>query len=316
VFVYRDDIHLPQLDLWLDPRRPRPRAFISHAHGDHIGRHEWTLTTPATARLLRHRLGGALAIDERPFGESFDLGPARAKLHPAGHILGAAQLEIEQRGERLVYTGDFRLKPSATVGPAAPISCDTLIMECTFGRPHCRFPPREQVFARFVEEVVALWKEGRTPVLLAYALGRSQELLKLLQPVPWRVHLARPIYQMVKVYEELGIEFGPYELARPGASDGALLVVPPHWGRSELVRRARAPCRIALTGWAADGRPPYAADRCLPFSDHADFDELVEYVETARPRAVYTLQAEAMFLAELRARGFSAHPVESKVWMG
>ena len=312
MFVWRNDLYVPKADLWLDPRKRKRRAFVSHAHGDHIGRHEQTFATRATAALMRARLG-PLAIVELEFGEWRDLGNgSRLRLHPAGHVIGAAQVEIEQDGERLVYTGDFRLESSETCAPAAIVPCDVLVMECTFGRPHYRFPPRSEVVPELVAELRRVLAAGGTPILLAYAVGRAQELMKLLEPFSFRLALAPVVHAMVKVYEDLGIQFAPYEIARAGGTDGCVLLVPPHLSNSKYVSMATSPVLIAATGWARDGAPPYRADKSYALSDHADFDELVRYVENARPREVYTMHGFDEFREHLRERGFSAHAVTAR----
>jgi Cft2 family RNA processing exonuclease len=313
MFQFRQDLFVPAARMWLDPKKPRHFAFVSHAHGDHIARHEHALATPATARLMEHRLGD-LRIQRLPFAEPLQLNAdVQVTLYPAGHILGAAQIALDVRGERLVYTGDFRLKKSATADLAQIVPCDVLIMECTFGRPHYQFPPREDVLPELVETIRQLLRDGQTPVLLAYSLGRSQELLSLLRGEGLRFFLAPPIYFTVKVYEELGVSLGEYEMARPGRVQGGVLMVPPHASRSRLVKRAERPVLLAATGWARDGAPPYPADRCFPFSDHADFDELLEYVEKAAPREVYVINGFEDFCEHLRARGVRAYPASTKV---
>jgi Cft2 family RNA processing exonuclease len=313
MFVWRDDLFVPHADLWLDPGKRRARAVVSHAHGDHIGRHQNTFATKATAALMRARLG-PLQIEELAFGEWRDVGGGcRLRLHPAGHILGAAQVEIERNGERLVYTGDFRLERSETCEPAVIVPCDVLVMECTFGKPHYRFPPRAEVVPKLAADLKALLDDGATPILLAYALGRGQEMMKLLEPYGLPLAIAPQLHAMVKIYEEQGIRFGPYELARPGATRGKVVLLPPHASTSKLVLQAQRPVLIAATGWACDGAPPYRADRCYALSDHADFDELMRYVEVARPREVYTVHGFDEFRDHLRERGVFAHPVTAKV---
>lgn len=312
MFVWRDDLFVPAADLWLDPGRRRARAFVSHAHGDHIGRHRAIFATRATAALMRARLG-PLDVEELAWGEWRELGgDCRLRLHPAGHILGAAQVEIERRGERLVYTGDFRLERSETCEPATIVPCDVLVMECTFGRPHYRFPPRAEVVPRLVEGLREALAEGRTPILLAYAVGRGQELMKLLEPHGFELALAPALHAMVAIYESQGIRFGPYELARPGQTHGKVVLVPPHASSSRLVREAHRPLLIAATGWAQDGAPPYRADRSYPLSDHADFDELLRYATECGAREVYTMHGFDEFRDHLRARGIHAHPASAR----
>ncbi len=315
MFVWREDLYVPGADLWLDPGKRRRRAFVSHAHGDHIGRHAQIFATRETAAFMRARLG-PLQITELPFGEWHDLGRGyRLRLHPAGHVLGAAQAEIEHESERFVYTGDFRLERSETCEPGVIVPCDVLVMECTFGRPHYRFPPRKEVVPELAADLARVLAAGGTPVLLAYSLGRAQELMKLLEPYALPLALAPPVVAMVKVYESLGVRFAPYAIARPGQTHGKVVVLPPHLASSKLVLQSPAPVLIAATGWSLDGAPPYRCDRSYTLSDHADFDELVRYVETVRPREVYTMHGFDEFRDHLRQRGVFAHPVTARVVM-
>ena len=317
MFVHRRDLFLPRGGLWIDPAQRRSLAFVSHAHGDHIGRHGRVLATPATGRILRHRLG-AVPVTELPFGEPYALpGGGTLSALPAGHILGSAQLLVEDRGSRLVYTGDFKLRDNETAEDCEVVPCDELILETTYGRPHYRFPPRSEVVPQLVDRIETVLQSGGTPTLLAYTLGRSQELLKILQPFDFSIRLAPPIFSMTKVYEELGVQFGAFERALPGQTEGCVLFVPPHAGRSKLVKTAVDPVLIAATGWAMDGQkgPPYPTDFSYPVSDHADFDELLEYVERAQPKVVYTTHGFDEFREHLHHRGIRAHPVESRVSM-
>lgn len=313
MFVQRGkDVHVPAADLWLDPSRSRRFAFVSHAHGDHIGRHEHVVATPATARLMESRLG-VQRVTRLEFGETLTLpGGVELRVHPAGHVLGSAQLEVRHRGERMVYTGDFRLRPSATCEDGVVVPCDVLLMETTYGRPVYRFPPRETVVPALADDLRAVLERGSTPVLLAYALGRAQELLALLAPFALPLRISPAIDAMCRVYRELGVALPEVELARVGQTDGCVVLVPPGARRSRLVRKATNVERIAVTGWGIEGAAavPYDADRAHVLSDHADFDELNEYVDRSGARVVYTTHGAGEFHRHLRERGVSAHPAQ------
>src|SRR5437870_5265870 len=115
VVSFRRGIYLPEIDLWLDPQLPRDIAAVSHAHSDHIQSHAITLTTPATAALMAHRLGSGGRCRTLPFGRRTEFPGFAVTLYPAGHVLGSAQVLIERNGERLLYSGDFKLKPGRSV---------------------------------------------------------------------------------------------------------------------------------------------------------------------------------------------------------
>ena len=143
MFHYASGLRLTSIDLAVDVRTRQTRGFISHAHMDHMAPHELIFCTPATARLVQHRLGQRL-IHELPFGEPLDWDGVRLTTFPAGHILGSAMLLAEEGGTSLLYTGDFKLGASATAEPAEPPHADVLVMETTFGKPQYRMPPRDQ----------------------------------------------------------------------------------------------------------------------------------------------------------------------------
>ncbi|RMF58793.1 MAG: DNA ligase, partial [Calditrichaeota bacterium] len=149
-FYFERDLHIPQIDLWLDSKRVKPFGFISHAHTDHLARHKKVLCSPPTAELAKKRLKST-EYQVLPFGQPWQLDDFTISLHPAGHILGSAQIRLQRNGHSLLYTGDFALNPSFTAEPFELVPADVVIMETTFGRDTYRIPPRKQVAARLVE---------------------------------------------------------------------------------------------------------------------------------------------------------------------
>src|SRR5262244_616099 len=142
-------LHLTGTSLWLDARRKSELSFVSHAHSDHIARHERIIATSPTLRFMTHRLGSLPAALPVPYNRPFVLGPLDVELLPAGHILGSAQIRvIRADGRRIVYTGDLNGTPSLTAEPLQLARCDTLILEATFGHPRYVFPPKPAVLER------------------------------------------------------------------------------------------------------------------------------------------------------------------------
>jgi len=301
IFSYPDSIYLPEMDLWLDPSRKKDLAFVSHAHGDHTGRHKRIISTRVTARILEHRLGVKASMTPE-WGERIELGRGNLTLFPSGHILGAAQSLVEVRGERLLYTGDFKLKPSRTAEPCEPVSCDHLIMECTYGLPQYKFPAREEVEGAFLDCIQTALEQGRVPVVLAYALGRAQEVIRILSERGIRIAVERGVFALATIYEESGMELGSFEDYVPGEYRDRVIVFPPHLWNAPVLRRIPAKMLIAMTGWAVDGRQNswYRSDVAFPLSDHADFDDLVTYVKMVRPGNVYLVHGFPEFADHLR----------------
>src|SRR6266700_3276452 len=208
VVSYQRGIYLPEIDLWLDPQIPRGMAAVSHAHSDHIQSHDVTLATPATAALMGHRLG--TTRNERqggrcrplPFGRRTEFPGFAVTLYPAGHVLGSAQALVEVHGRRLLYSGDFKLKPGRSTEEAEVPEAEGVIMETTFGKPGYVFPPTEEVIDQIRGWVRRAWVDGQIPILFGYALGKSQELLAHLDDLGGEILLERRVYQVVKLYEE------------------------------------------------------------------------------------------------------------------
>ena len=151
IFHYDNGLFLTRAGLGVDVRRRQPRCFVSHAHADHMARHEMAWATPATGRLYRHRLGARHRVREMEYRQPAELGSLRLTAYPAGHCLGSAMLLADDGDTSLLYTGDFKLGPSATSVAAELPSADILVMESTFGRPDYRLPAREDTIAQLVE---------------------------------------------------------------------------------------------------------------------------------------------------------------------
>jgi Cft2 family RNA processing exonuclease len=317
---YREGgLFLPELALWLDPHRPQTglaEVVVSHAHADHIGAHREVILSEPTAHLMRARVGGQRVEHILPFRQPRRFGLGRQPFHvtllPAGHILGSAMAFVEAGGQSLLYTGDFKLSHNlcaepCDVGPAR--GCEMLIMETTFGRPEYRFPPAGTV----MEEIVRFCREGLDqnviPVLLAYSMGKSQELLCGLGGAGLRIVLHEAIAKITRIYEQCGVRFPPYERFDQATARGKVLLCPPQAAQSARVQ-GLGPIRTAVvTGWALESscRFRYGTDAAFALSDHADFADLVEMVKRIGPKKVLTLHGFAADFAQaIRKLGYEA----------
>ncbi len=303
-------IEIEQGLLWLDAKRPKTLGVVTHAHGDHVARHQTILCTPATAEFVRRRAGPGPRFIELDYDAPYAVGDLSLTLLPAGHILGSAMVHIEGPHGSLLYSGDFRAEGGLTCEPARPRPADLLITEATYGRPDHRFPPAAEERKRLVAFARTALSEGQVPLLLAYALGKGQEVLAALAAagVPTDVHGS--IWDLCEVYREQGVRFpGARRLTRE-ATRGRALLVPPRARRSAEVR-ARAPLRVAaVTGWG-DRTIGQGIHEAIRLSDHADFDGLLGLVRAVAPTQVFALHGYAVeFARELRALGYDAEPVE------
>jgi DNA ligase-1 len=306
---YERGVYLPEQDLWLDPWDAKPFAFVSHAHSDHIAPHEEIILSERTSRLLQHRMPGHRTEHVLPFGEKGTVDGLDLMLLPAGHIFGSAQCFLFAGDERLLYTGDFKLRPGKSAERAQWRHADTLIMETTFGLPRYRFPPTEQV----IDQIVAFCREtieaAQVPVLLGYSLGKAQEILCSLDGAGLTPMLHGSVYRMTRIYEQFGQSFCNYVRYNANEVAGKVLICPPSTNRSQMLEKIPHRRVAMISGWAVDPNAiyRYGVDAAFPLSDHADYDDLIRYVGLVQPRRVFTLHGfAAEFASDLRMRGVEA----------
>lgn len=312
---YRAGIYLPEIDLWLDPTTRRERAVVSHAHSDHVRRHGHIIATPDTLHLIAHRYRRPVGGEAVPWGQRQEFSSFSLTLLPAGHVRGSAQVLIERRGQRLLYSGDLKLSPSRTAEPAEVPEADVLVVEATFGRPRYRFPPADEVTRDIVAFCRTVLATGGTPVLLAYALGKAQELMGRLADADLPLVVHPSVEAVCRLYEAMGVPLPPYRLLSSDLAPG-VVICPPHARREPLLAGLRAPRLAFVSGWAVDPslRFRMGVDAAFCLSDHADYDELLEYVRRVGARRIYTVYGFAADLAaDLRARGYDARPLPPPV---
>ncbi|WP_395751273.1 ATP-dependent DNA ligase [Prosthecobacter sp.] len=316
--TYPRGIYVPEADLWLDPHFPSKRAFISHAHSDHVARHEMTFCSEVTRDLMKTRYGYKSEGEMRvlPMREVVEWEGWELRLLPAGHIIGSAMLHLTRKadGATLLYTGDYKLRQGLSSERCELLHADTLIMECTFGLPQFTFPPTAEVVAQVLKFVQETLEDGGIPVLLGYSLGKAQEILCALAEAGHPVMVHKSIWDMTRAVAPLLGKLPEYRLFDAAEAAGHVLLFPPSNGRSIAIKKLKV-CRTAmLTGWALQpgARFRYQVDEIFPLSDHADYPELVETVEEVKPRRTWLVHGYTReFAADLRLRGFEAWTLES-----
>jgi Cft2 family RNA processing exonuclease len=301
---------LPQIGWWLDAQKAQSRAFVSHAHSDHIGAHREIVATRATASLMRLRLSGRREETILGYGEPWNAEfGCEFRLHPAGHIFGSAMLEARSEHGTLLYTGDFKLRPSLAAETCRPVRADVLIMETTFGLPKYAFPPDAQVEADLIAFCRLALEDKVAPVLYAYGLGKTQELLQIVGRAGLPVMLHAQGYRMTQRYAELGMKLPRYTQLDPHHYAGHVIIAPPMTGATEPMTWIHPKRTAIASGWALDSsaKYQYGCDAAFPLSDHADYPDLLALVDQVQPRTVYTVHGFAKeFAATLRARGIEA----------
>ncbi len=293
----------------MDSRRRREFGLISHAHSDHTARHSQPVLTRNTGLLLSEYLQkcSPVLLD---YYEPLETSKYVITLYPAGHCLGSAQALVQSKstGLKLLYTGDLKVRSSPTNEPLEPVPCDVLVIEATYGRPEYIFPPQEQVLATACQILRSWLSRGERPVVQGWRLGKAQEILHLLLGKGFDVAAEESIYRIARIYEQGGVSFpAPYRAFDGSWSEGEILVCPPGRASQRLLKDFRGLRLMELTGWA-QGRGAWGrrGDASLPYSDHADFNELVDYVNRVQPKEVYTVNGFPDLAAHLRRLGYPA----------
>src|SRR5213595_229586 len=306
---YERGVFLPAQNLWLDPWDAKPCAFVSHAHSDHIAPHQEIIVSERTARLMQARLAGDRKEIVLPFGQSTNIRGLEITLFPAGHIFGSAQFFLRTENDSLLYTGDFKLRRGQSAEPAEWTAASTLIMETTYGIPRYRLPPTEEVIAQIIAFCRDAIENYEVPVLLGYSLGKAQEILCALAGADLTPMLHGSVYQMTRIYEQYGQKFCHYLRYHPDDLGGKVLICPPSANRSRMLEKIPRKRVAMISGWAVDPNAiyRYQVDAAFPLSDHADYTDLLRYVELVQPERVLTLHGfAAEFARDLRERGLEA----------
>jgi putative mRNA 3-end processing factor len=289
--------YLPAADAWIDPARPVARAIVTHGHSDHArGGHGEVIATPATLAIMAERYGeqpGARPLD---YGERLELGGVAVSLHPAGHVLGSAQIRLEAEGTVVVVSGDYKRRADPTCAPFEPVPCDIFVTEATFALPVFRHPPAEAEIERALAALAA--NPGRCLLIGAYAMGKAQRVVALLRAAghsaPLYLHGA--MLRLMALYQAQGIELGELRAVAgvPAAElAGAIVIAPPsaladRWSR-RLPSPEEGPITAMASGWMRVRARARQRGVELPLiiSDHADWDELTATLLELRPRQVW-----------------------------
>jgi putative mRNA 3-end processing factor len=270
----------------IDPHRPVPRAVITHGHSDHArAGHDDVLATAETIAVMRARLGAQCAgtLQAAGLGDVLRIGDVDVSLHPAGHILGSAQVKLVHRGRTAVVSGDYKRRGDPTCTPFEVIRCDLFVTEATFGLPVFRHPPDTGEVARLLASQAAFAE--RTHLIGVYGLGKCQRLIKLLRAAGWdrTIWLHGAMKSMCDLYSNLGVALGDLALVADAKASlaGDIVLCPPSALRDRWSRRLADPVTCFASGWMrVRGRARQrGVELPLIISDHVDWPELIETIE-------------------------------------
>jgi putative mRNA 3-end processing factor len=311
-------LYCPPGDFYVDPPRPAPRALITHAHSDHArGGHRAVLATRETLAIMALRLGDAFC-ETRQIAElraPLHIGAVTVTFHPAGHVLGSAQIAVEAGGLRIVASGDYKRAADPTCAGFEPVRCDVFITEATFGLPVFRHPPALAEIQRLTASR-ALFPE-RAHLVGAYSLGKAQRLMALLR----QAGCERPIFmhgaiaKISELYREEGAPLGDIREiagAERGKLGGEIVICPPSALHDLWARKFPDPLHCAASGWLRVRARARQGGVELPLviSDHADWDELTQTIRDTGCGEVWVTHGQEDALVHwAKGQGFAARPL-------
>ncbi|MEO8153973.1 MAG: ligase-associated DNA damage response exonuclease [Rhizobacter sp.] len=317
-----EGLYCPPGNFYIDPWRPVDRAVITHAHGDHARMgHSHYLASAQSEGVLRSRLG-EITLQTLPYGEPIDHHGVRLSLHPAGHVLGSAQVRIEHEGEVWVASGDYFVcgngDDNGTCEPFEPVRCHCFITESTFGLPIYRWQPQREVF----NDINTWWhgnaEAGRASLLMGYSFGKAQRILAGVDAGIGPIVVHGAVEPLNRAYREAGVQLPSThrvdELDKAALAK-ALVVAPPSVQGSAWPKRFGDYSDAFASGWMQlrGARRRRAVDRGFVLSDHADWPGLQRAITaTGAQRVIVTHGYEAVMVRWLEERGLQASAFQTE----
>lgn len=307
-------------DFYIDPWRPVERAIVTHAHSDHArwGSSKYLCSKPG-ANVLRHRIGADAQIESIAYGEKITLNNTTVSLHPAGHILGSSQIRVERDGEIWVVSGDYKLDPDPTCQPYEPVKCHTFITESTFGLPIYTWQTNDELFT----DINAWWeknkRDGKTSLLLAYALGKAQRLLMGVDTSIGPIYTHGAIESLNQVYLQSGVALPETKrlssMPRGSKFAGALVLAPPSAYGTPWQRQLNPVSAAFASGWmrVRGIRRRRSLDKGFPVSDHCDWPSLLKAVHLSGAENVLVTHGYSQILVRyLQEQGLNADTLSTQ----
>jgi putative mRNA 3-end processing factor len=306
-------------DFYIDPWRPVQKALVTHAHGDHCTRGcSAYLVAAAGKTVFEVRLGEQAVIQTLPYGERITIGGVRVSFHPAGHILGSAQIRLEYQGEVWVVSGDYKVQPDPTCAPMEVIRCQHFITEATFGLPIYHWQPAETVFQQINQWWASNAERGKASILYCYALGKAQRVIAGVESSIGLILTHGAVERLNQAYRDAGVALPVTHYAK--TADKALfrraLVIAPVSARgTSWVGRFGGHSSGFASGWMRirGARRQRAIDRGFILSDHADWDGLLATIKATGAERVGVTHGYVPVLARwLDEQGIDAYGIDTR----
>ncbi|MDG1472678.1 MAG: ligase-associated DNA damage response exonuclease [Ascidiaceihabitans sp.] len=312
-------IYCPSGDFYIDPWRPVRRALITHGHADHArAGHEHYLCTDLAAPVMRHRLG-PIDVETVAYGQVLTIGDAQVSFHPAGHVPGSAQIRVQVGGEIWVASGDYKIENDGLSTPFEPVECHHFITESTFGLPMFHWQPQSVIAAQINAWWASCAANDQTAFLGAYALGKAQRLLSMLNPDIGPILTHTAIENTNVILRGQGTTL-PDTILADGSIDhkvykGALVLAPPSALGSAWARKFGAQQTAFASGWMQmrGVRRRRAGDRGFVISDHADWNGLLSAIKDTGAENIYVTHGYTdIFARHLNDIGLNAQVVPTQ----
>ena len=315
-----EGLHCLPGNFYIDPVQPVGRALITHGHSDHArSGHSAVLATQQTLDIMGIRYGEDFAgtTQAAEYGKPIDVNGVRVVFHPAGHVLGSAQIEVEYQGMRIVVSGDYKRAPDPTCTPFETVICDVFITEATFGLPVFRHPEGKHETTKLLRSVAQF--PERSHLVGAYALGKAQRVMRLLRDCGYDkpIYIHGALTRLSEYYQSQGIELGQLDAATVEKGSkrdfaGAVVVGPPSAFADRWARRFPDPISCLASGWMRIRQRAKQGGVELPLiiSDHSDWDELTETIkETGASEVWVTHGREEALVRWCELQGIAARPL-------
>lgn len=307
-------IYCRKADIYIDAWKPVARTIVTHGHSDHArSGHGHYLCHHLSLPILNARLGKHISIEGKNYNEGFEINGVKFSLHPAGHIIGSAQVRVEHKGEVWVFTGDYKVEDDGISTAFEPVKCNALITECTFGIPAFRWQPQALIF----HDINNWWQknkeEGKVSVIAAYSLGKAQRILQGIDPSIGKIYTHGAVENMNQVIRESGISLNPTtyidKTVDKKEMKGSLVIAPPSALGTPWQRSLGSTSTGVASGWMGlrGARRRRSVDRGFILSDHADWKGLNDAVKaTGAERVIATHGYSNVFTRWLREQGLDA----------
>ena len=314
-----EGLYCPAGGFHIDPWRPVARAVITHAHADHARPgHDHYLAAYDARHVLRARLGD-IALQTAAYGETVEINGVRVSMHPAGHVLGSAQVRIEHGGRVWVVSGDYKTGPDPTCAPFEPVRCDVFITESTFGLPVYRWPTDADVFGAINGWWAANAAASRASVLYCYAFGKAQRILASVDADIGPIVVHGAVEPLNLAYRASGVAL-PATLRVSEVDDKtiyrrALVLAPPSAAGTPWLRRFGEHADGFASGWMQlrGARRRRALDRGFVLSDHADWPGLQQAIAASSAQRVIVTHGQVPVMVRwLREQGLQAEAFETE----